>query len=622
MKNSENISFRYRYPGGRPFSEQDRELFFGRQKDLKALTNLIFLKQTVVLFGKSGYGKSSLINAGVIPELKKHEGIGYFSVRFNNYWKTTDGQSPTPVESVIRRFSESFRFDENDFSKFIPNENSFWYWIKLHQWSNPNHKFIIFFDQFEELFRYPDEQIQLFSDQLVRLLFNAVPINYRKKLENSTHDGSVNVELTRFLNKTPDIKVIFSMRTDSVAQINRLANKLPFILQNCYELDALSAINAAEAIKKPASLIDLSFKAPEFEFEDEAISVIINSISSDNKIEGTALQILLRHIEENIVIKDNERLISVKRLGKINDIFQEYYETVLSKFSDEEKEIVYNLLENHLIVDGNRNALNFQTIERNLKADPTIGKKLKADSKLLKNLLDTLEQSSLVIKEDDARRKEIYEIGHDTIAQAVIRVASLRHEQQQEKEKQEAQRKEEELRNEKEIKQKKEFEQQIEEKRTQEKEYKKQIEKDRQEALILKRRQRHLKYSIAAIGLACIFSIAAFGWSTHLASSLKIADIKNKALIDSLKAEKKNTAKERAKKEIDDGDALRSIAYPISKIDRRLDNINEALRNYRNAQNLMEDFKQDSLYIVIIKGIDQMEREAKTIKIKLNSNIE
>src|ERR1700733_9657881 len=74
----------YRYPGPRPFEENDINLFFGRDKDKKNLLTFINVEQMLVVFSKSGLGKSSLINAAVIPELRK-KNYEIILCRFNSY---------------------------------------------------------------------------------------------------------------------------------------------------------------------------------------------------------------------------------------------------------------------------------------------------------------------------------------------------------------------------------------------------------------------------------------------------------------------------------------------------------------------------------------------------------
>lgn len=62
----------YRYPGSHPFrdTELDRQLFFGRDQEREALKHLILSERLVVLFAKSGMGKTSLLNAGVFSGLR------------------------------------------------------------------------------------------------------------------------------------------------------------------------------------------------------------------------------------------------------------------------------------------------------------------------------------------------------------------------------------------------------------------------------------------------------------------------------------------------------------------------------------------------------------------------
>ena len=62
---------KYRYPGLKPFSAEEKHIFFGREQDIDQLSKLIRIESPIVLYGKSGLGKSSLLSAGVIPQLEK-----------------------------------------------------------------------------------------------------------------------------------------------------------------------------------------------------------------------------------------------------------------------------------------------------------------------------------------------------------------------------------------------------------------------------------------------------------------------------------------------------------------------------------------------------------------------
>ena len=60
------------YRGMQQFSEQHKDLFFGRSKPVDEIFDLLKNNLLTVIFGKSGIGKSSLINAGLLPELREN----------------------------------------------------------------------------------------------------------------------------------------------------------------------------------------------------------------------------------------------------------------------------------------------------------------------------------------------------------------------------------------------------------------------------------------------------------------------------------------------------------------------------------------------------------------------
>lgn len=59
------------FPGPRPFTAADRERFFGRAAEERDLTALVVAHPVTLLYGASGSGKTSLIAAGVVPELER-----------------------------------------------------------------------------------------------------------------------------------------------------------------------------------------------------------------------------------------------------------------------------------------------------------------------------------------------------------------------------------------------------------------------------------------------------------------------------------------------------------------------------------------------------------------------
>src|SRR5262245_32138328 len=64
-----------RYVGPRPFEPQDRDIFFGRDGETLDLVSLVVAYRVVLLYAASGAGKTSLLNAGLVPALQHEEGF-------------------------------------------------------------------------------------------------------------------------------------------------------------------------------------------------------------------------------------------------------------------------------------------------------------------------------------------------------------------------------------------------------------------------------------------------------------------------------------------------------------------------------------------------------------------
>src|SRR5437867_3306038 len=83
------------YPGLGPFQDrsEDHLLFFGREREMTQLLNIVLSDRLALLFSRSGLGKSSLINAALLYELRKRN---FFPVVV----RLTVDPSGGPVKSV------------------------------------------------------------------------------------------------------------------------------------------------------------------------------------------------------------------------------------------------------------------------------------------------------------------------------------------------------------------------------------------------------------------------------------------------------------------------------------------------------------------------------------------
>ena len=55
------------------YTKEDREIFFGREKEFDELYRRLFESKVLLIYGESGTGKSSLVNCGLINKLNENE---------------------------------------------------------------------------------------------------------------------------------------------------------------------------------------------------------------------------------------------------------------------------------------------------------------------------------------------------------------------------------------------------------------------------------------------------------------------------------------------------------------------------------------------------------------------
>lgn len=407
------MSNQLRYPGARPFTTAQKKVFFGREKDLELFSNLVDLEELVVLYAKSGLGKSSLINAGLIPKLQERNQLHPINIRFGAY---IEHVSKLPLENVLEQtLSQSPLINKID----PGTQESIWQNLKSRQLENQDNKgFILIFDQFEELFTYPTKNIEEFAGQLSELIFTNIPERYRQHLEKRL------LENKKFLTKLElqqlhlpfNLKVVFVIRSDRMSLLNKLKLFLPNVLENCYELGALNIQQAEDAILNPAYQKN-HFISPQFDYEDEAVNKLINFLSEDKTefIESYQLQILCEHIEQNFVLKQGKKLIKAEDLADPEDILENYYLNKIKEILDEKE----RLAARRLIEEG----LIFEEEERRLTLyQGQIFKNYGVSEALLRKLLD----SHLLRSEPSMRGGYTYELSHDTLVAPVLKAKSRR----------------------------------------------------------------------------------------------------------------------------------------------------------------------------------------------------
>lgn len=409
---------KYRYPGVKPFETTEQDLFFGRDRDIEDLLDLIWLEKLVVLFGKSGYGKSSLLNAGILPRLEQ---IFPVVVRFGSY---VEGQTLTPLDHLRLKTDEILTNNPaGDFLDTLRLPKTIWLQLKRKQ-TRRQRRFIFVFDQFEEFFSYPMAEQYAFKEQLAELLYTEIPQAVRNLAETQ------NAEQQSFIATPFDVKVIYAIRADRMSLLDSMKDKLPAILNKRYELKGLTTEQARQAIMQPAGIVDDRFDTPPFEYSETALSKILTELSiGENKgIEAFQLQILCEHIESEVrngKIRDRDGNglpdITESELPEMSSLYENYYHRKLKELDLSVRQAAQMVIESGLIVED------LHTGEgRRMSVDSLALVKMFHASGVTEDLLKALANTFLIRPELNTVGGVSYEVSHDTLVAPILKSKAVR----------------------------------------------------------------------------------------------------------------------------------------------------------------------------------------------------
>ncbi|NET28411.1 hypothetical protein [Okeania sp. SIO1I7] len=211
------------YLGLNKFEPGDKDKFFGREKWIIELSNDLEKNNLLLLLGASGSGKSSLVQAGLIPYLSDQWGASQLvTIIF------------VPDNNPFTSFSENFpKKYQNKASNFFNSPNNLTLIDVIKSCQEESFKWIIFIDQFEELFaRTPKLERDKFIASLIPLI--------------QQQDES--------------IKLILAMRSDFLDELQEYADLTNEVEKQIRLTREMTEIELRLAIAEPAARNGVTFE--------------------------------------------------------------------------------------------------------------------------------------------------------------------------------------------------------------------------------------------------------------------------------------------------------------------------------------------------------------------------
>ncbi len=135
------------YQGLKRFNFKDKDRFFGRDKLIARLFHAVNRSPLTLVLGASGSGKSSVVRAGLIPELKK-------SLKSSKFYDFIFTPHEDPFESLYRCLlseEKDYSFSKSEAKIALKAERDTLAEI-IKKLKKDDERWLIFVDQFEELF--------------------------------------------------------------------------------------------------------------------------------------------------------------------------------------------------------------------------------------------------------------------------------------------------------------------------------------------------------------------------------------------------------------------------------------------------------------------------------------
>ena len=226
------------------FKEENKGQFGGRDTEIKDLYNLVENHPLTIVFGKSGIGKTSLLQAGLIPELQRNF---YLPV----YLRIDYESKKSPLQQARDMIYKKFKSKDEKVTECA--NKTLWEWLHDEQIQDGLMTPVLLFDQFEEAFtlgRKRSQEVLEFILELSDLAENRVPLVVQNDYKSRNA-----ILPARYADQK--MRMIISLREDYLAQLESLKTYLPSIKNSRYRIVQMTVIQAMEAILKPArNLID------------------------------------------------------------------------------------------------------------------------------------------------------------------------------------------------------------------------------------------------------------------------------------------------------------------------------------------------------------------------------
>ena len=335
-----NVDLENPWPGLLAYGEVDQAFFHGRFQESEELLRLVRRETLTVLFGLSGLGKTSLLQAGVFPGMRDLDLFPvYIRLDFSNRSDSFTDQVKDVVAMEARRAGVEVPvgIEGESLWEYTHRKNAD-YWGPRSRLLMP----VFVFDQFEELFtlgRAHPEKVEQFLGEFGDLIEGRIPTAVRERLD------TVPEEAEAFSLRRHFYKVVISLREDFLPELEALRKSIPSLIHNRMRLQRMNGQAAMEVVGHPEALIARDVAEDVVRFVASAGKA---QPMDELRLDPSILSLFCRELNNRRKEAGAARITRTLLSGNQSDILIGFYEGVVGKMRPE----VRTYVEENLLTDS------------------------------------------------------------------------------------------------------------------------------------------------------------------------------------------------------------------------------------------------------------------------------
>ncbi len=332
------------------YTEADQERFFGRDKEIIQLQDCIIDEPLCTVFGPSGVGKTSLLLAGVLPQLRTK---GYMPVYIRLDHNTHAKSYTSQIIDAFLLVVQKYRLEIKETCAPISDARgeTLWEWFHRHEFQNALKKTVypvLVFDQFEEIFTLgmEKEASEKWFDDLSDLCSNSVPEVVADDMADS--DDEIGFPLDE-----QSWRVVICLREDFLPRLEERTAEHPVFSLKRFSVSPLGKEQALEAVLKAGKNI----------VNEQVAKAIVGYVGgTTGRIETPLLSLFCARLDIMRQKKGlSEITVDLVESNK-NDILIHFYDEAMGGLSDSSRDYLEGALLNQ---NGYRNPLQLEEAEQN-----------------------------------------------------------------------------------------------------------------------------------------------------------------------------------------------------------------------------------------------------------------